>query len=94
MKEEVIDTLSTTMANVQLIFQEIQSNVVQSSETVQKELIEPMELYSKHYSSTNQELNKQATHYWNKLNRQRSDMLQSKEIYFQQMNVLNLIKRK
>jgi len=88
LKEEINDTLSTTMINVHLVIQQMRKSVAQSTDFFLKELIEPLELYQKHYQSTNQELIKQASHYWNKINRERAEMLHSKEVYFAQMNAL------
>ena len=55
---------------------------------IQRDLVEPLELYYKHYQSTNNELIKQGTQFWNQLHQERTAMLFAKENYYNQMHTL------
>ena len=63
------------------------------SDVMLKELIEPSDLYLKHYSATNSVLIEQATEIWQGLHQSRTQMLFSKANYFNQMQTLNELKR-
>ena len=65
----------------------------QKADMLFKDLIEPSELYYKHYSATNGILIEQATEIWQGLHQSRTQMLFSKENYFNQMQTLNELKR-
>jgi hypothetical protein len=55
--------------------------MVDKAESLMKELVEPLELFHKHYASTNQELIKQGMQFWNNLHQERTQMLFAKESY-------------
>ena len=65
----------------------------QKADMLFKDLIEPSELYYKHYSATNGILIEQAAEIWQGLHQSRTQMLFSKENYFNQMQALNELKR-
>ncbi len=51
-----IDTLGAAMTHIHRCFDEIATNFAQKAEVIQRDLVEPIELYYKHYFATNQEL--------------------------------------
>lgn len=55
----VVDTLSTALVNMKAVFDEQYKHIVDQGDMIQRDLIEPLELYYKHYYSTNTELIKQ-----------------------------------
>lgn len=75
------DTLSTAIVNVKVMADEIVRSVQEKSELVNRDLVEPLELYQKHYASTNHEILKQANTFWNTLHMDRTQMLFAKESY-------------
>ncbi len=64
-QDYIVDTLSTSMCNVKMILDDMVKGVIDKAEAIQRDLIEPLTLYYKHYNSTNHELLKQASHFWN-----------------------------
>ncbi len=61
----IIDTMSTALVNVKGCFDNVIKSINNKSEMIHRDLVEPLELYYKHYQSTNQELLKQANQFWN-----------------------------
>jgi hypothetical protein len=53
--------MSTAIVNVKGCFDNIIKSITSKAEMIQRDLVEPLELYYKHYHSTNQELVKQGT---------------------------------
>jgi hypothetical protein len=48
--------MSTALYNVKGCIENIAKNLNEKSEMIHRDLVEPLELYSKHYQSTNLEL--------------------------------------
>ena len=71
-----------------MCFDEIIKNVGEKADLVQKELVDPMEMYYKHYFQMNSDFVKQGNYFWNNLHTERTNMLYAKENYFTQMNTL------
>ena len=63
-------------------------NINEKAELIHRDLVEPLELYYKHYYSTNSELIKQGTQFWNTLHQDRTAMLFAKENYYNHMYTL------
>lgn len=75
------DTLSTAIVNVKVMADEIVRSVQEKSDLVNRDLVEPLDLYHKHYASTNNEIIKQANTFWTTLHTDRTQMLFAKESY-------------
>ena len=58
-----------------------------------RDLIEPSDLYCKHYTATNSILIEQASEIWMDLTQARTQMLFAKETYFNQMHQLTQLER-
>jgi hypothetical protein len=58
-----------------------------------RDLIEPSDLYCKHYTATNSILIEQAEEIWMGLHQARTQMIFSKENYFNQMHQLSQLQR-
>lgn len=84
----IIDTMSTALVNVKGVMDNIVKSVNEKAEMIHRDLVEPLELYYKHYQSTNQELVKQGTLFWNQFHLERTAMLFAKENYYNQMHTL------
>jgi hypothetical protein len=76
------------MINLHKSLEELTSNIKEKGELIQRDMIEPLELYYKHYNSTNTELIKQGTQIWNNLHQERTAMLFAKENYYNQMHTM------
>lgn len=50
---QTVDTLSTSIVNVKICVEHIIKDIAEKSEMIQRDLVEPLELYYKHYLSTN-----------------------------------------
>jgi hypothetical protein len=88
-KENIVDTLSTSLANVKGCMDNLVKNLNEKSEMIHRDLVEPLELYYKHYQSTNSELLKQANQFWTSYHQEHTNMLFAKENYYNQMFVLH-----
>ena len=53
------------MCNVKLCLDDLVGGVSEKAELIQRDLVEPLALYYKHYQSTNGELLRQAQQFWN-----------------------------
>lgn len=60
---------------------------------VQRELIDPVDIYLKHYQQTNLDLLKACDVTWNKMHHERTNMILNKENYFNQMFQLHQLKK-
>eukprot|EP00347_Sterkiella_histriomuscorum_P016146 403354306 len=80
-QDEIVDTLSTSMFNIKFILDDLVKQIQDKSDLISRDLIEPLDLYYKHYSMTNHELLKQAGFFWNNLHSDRTQMLFAKESY-------------
>lgn len=92
-KNSLIDTLSQSMLNLHKYFDDFVGNINQKSEIIQRDLVEPLELYYKHYNSTNSELLRQGTQFWNQLHQERQQMVFAKEIYWNHMHQLTQLQQ-
>ena len=72
---------------------EMAKEVKAKADLLFRDLIEPSDLYLKHYSATNSTLIEQATEIWKSLHQARTQMLFSKENYFNQMHQLTELQR-
>jgi hypothetical protein len=63
----VVDSVSTAMVNVKMCLDQTLKAVQERSDHIQREVIEPLELYYKHYALSNNELLKQGNTFWNTL---------------------------
>jgi hypothetical protein len=81
-KENIVDTLSTSLANVKGCMDNLVKNLNEKSEMIHRDLVEPLELYYKHYQSTNSELLKQANQFWTSYHQEHTNMLFAKENYY------------
>ena len=73
------------MFNVKFVLDDLHRQLNEKADLIQRDLIEPLDLYHKHYQSTNTELIKQGTHFWNNLHQDRTQMLFAKENYHNQL---------
>ena len=73
------------MFNVKFVLDDLHRQLTEKADLIQRDLIEPLDLYHKHYQSTNTELIKQGTHFWNNLHQDRTQMLFAKENYHNQL---------
>lgn len=80
--------MSTALVNVKGCMDNIIKGVSEKGEMVFRDLVEPLEFYYQYYQSTNNELVKQATTFWNQLHTERTAMLFAKENYYNQMHTL------
>lgn len=88
----VVDSVSTAMVNVKMCLDQTLKSVCDRSDQMQRDVIEPLELYFKHYALSNNELLKQGNMFWNALHSERTAMLFAKENYYGQMqNVHGLL---
>ncbi|CDW77618.1 rab-like gtpase activating [Stylonychia lemnae] len=85
-QDTVQDTLRTAMFNIKFTLEDMHRGILEKAELIQRDLIEPLDLYYKHYSSTNQELIKQGNQFWTTLHQDRTQMLFAKENYHNQMH--------
>ena len=85
----IVDTMSTALVNVKGCMDNIIRGLQERAEQVLRDLVEPLELYQKHYHSTNNELLRQGTQFWNSLHLERTGMLFAKENYYNQMYTLH-----
>lgn len=60
----IVDTMSTALVNVKGCMDNLIKSINEKSEMIHRDLVEPLELYHKHYRSTNTELLKQASQFW------------------------------
>lgn len=86
MDDEIINTTGTSIESFIRSMKEMANDVRTKADLLFRELIEPTDLYIKHYSATNSILIEQATEIWQGLHKSRTDMLISKENYFSVMN--------
>ena len=73
------------MCNVKLCLDDLVGGISEKAELIQRDLVEPLALYYKHYQSTNGELLRQAQQFWNQLHQERTQMLFAKEAYHNHM---------
>lgn len=81
-RENIVDTLSTAMANIRGCLENVVKNINEKSEMIHRDLVEPLELYANYYHSTNTELLKQASHFWTTYHQEHTAMLFAKENYY------------
>ena len=55
-EDSINDTLSTAVCNVKFCLDDVIRGLTEKAELIQRDLVEPLDLYYKHYSSTNNEL--------------------------------------
>ena len=60
---------------------------------VQRELIDPVDMFVKHYLQSNSDLLKSCEATWTKLHLERTNMILNKENYFNQMFQLHQLKK-
>lgn len=82
MEQAMVTTMGITIENFTKALQELAKGVRTKADLLYKELIEPSEMYGKHYSATNSILIEQASEIWQGLTQARTHMLFSKENYF------------
>lgn len=59
--------MSTAMVNVKMCLDEMVKGISEKSDVIQRDMVEPLELYYKHYGLTNNEFLKQGNQFWNML---------------------------
>jgi hypothetical protein len=60
-------------------------NLSSRVESIEKDLIDPLDVYHRHYKSENHESLKEGTAFWNSIHSERTQMLFSKENYYNQI---------
>ena len=86
--EEMVTTIGATLDNFVNVMLDMAKDVKSKADSLFRDLIEPSDLYCKHYSATNNILIEQARQIWQGLHNSRTQMLFSKENYFNQMHQL------
>lgn len=71
-ENELVDTLSTTMLNVKMCLDEISKGISHKNIILEKELIEPLNMFHQHYTSDNKDMLKQANDLWDHLHMSRT----------------------
>lgn len=66
-------------------------NLNSKVESIEKDLVEPLDVYHKHYKQEGHEILKEGTTFWNTLHQERTQMLYAKENYFNQAATLQQI---
>ena len=52
----IVDTLSTAMVNMKMCCDEIEKGIADKADSLEKDLVQPVEIFYKHYYSQNSEL--------------------------------------
>lgn len=79
------DTTTIAISSIKGSFDDITKNLQEKVNMVFGDLIEPMELYSKHYIATSQEQVNSARAQWQKLIEEKTKIEVSKEKYYKHM---------
>ena len=90
----LVDSMSSSLFNVKNYIDDTIRSIDQVSMSIQKELIESMEMYEKNYVAQNKALIKRGVDIFGKMNLERNNLLGAKEDYLNMMNNLTLVKRK
>ena len=85
----VINTLGTSIDNFTKQVEEMASDIHKKSNLLYQDLIEPLDLYYKHYHSKNRDILQDCQEIWTTLHKERTQMLFAKEDYYNQMHTLH-----
>ena len=86
---DIIDTLSTSVEKFVEKVDTFANQYQAKADLLFQDLIEPLDMYQKHYKSTNKSVLEQTNQIWMSLHQQRTQMLFTKENYYNQMFQLN-----
>ena len=78
----LVDTLTTAMAKIKQIMESLTKNLNSKVESLEKDLVEPLDVYHRHYKAENHESLKEGTVFWNSIHTERTGMLFAKENYY------------
>ena len=78
----MIDTLSIAMSKIKLSMDGLMKGLGCRVESLEKALVEPLDLYHRHYKSENHEWLKEGTVFWNAMHSEKTQMLFAKENYY------------
>lgn len=79
---EVVDTLGSSVENFINVMLGLAKDLRLKADMLFRDLIEPTDLYQKHYTATNNILLENAQEIWLSLHQSRTQMMLSKENYF------------
>ena len=91
--DEMVTTLGAAVESYTSVLLDLAKQVKLKADQMFRDLIEPSDLYCKHYTATNSILLEQAQEIWQGLHQSRTQMLFSKENYFTQMIQLSQLQR-
>jgi hypothetical protein len=78
----MVDTLTLAMQKIKISMDVLIKGMNAKVETVEKDLIDSMDVFHKHYKAENHEYLKEGTGFWNIIHQERTQMLFAKENYF------------
>ena len=79
---QMVDTLTQAMQKIKISMDVLIKGMNAKVETVEKDLIDSMDVFHKHYKAENHEYLKEGTGFWNIIHQERTQMLFAKENYF------------
>lgn len=90
----LIDTLSGCLFKQKNSIDDMIRNTETISQNFQKDMVEGLEIFEKHYSTTNKAMLKRGHDIWVKLTNERQSLIESQEDYVSAMNHLTVVKRR
>ena len=87
--QDIIDTMGTSIESFVEKVSSFAKEMQGKADNIKKDLIEPLNFYSKHYTKENFRMLKQCNEIWTQLHQDRTQMLFAKENYYNQMYQLS-----
>jgi hypothetical protein len=84
----MMDTLTMAMSKIRTSMESLHRQVSARVEQVEKDLVDSLDVFHKHYKQENHENLKEGTLFWNSIHTERTQMLFAKENYYNQMSNL------
>ena len=92
--KDIIDTMSNSLNNFIDKISGLADEFQSKAELMAQDLIEPLDMYQKHYKSSSKGILDQGDEIWTNLHMERTEMLFMKENYYNQMYQLNDLQKK
>ena len=83
-----MDTLTLAMGKIKNSMDSLHKQISTRVEQVEKDLVDSLDVFHKHYKQENHENLKEGTYFWNSIHNERTQMLFAKENYYNQMSNL------
>ena len=82
MSLQMVDSLTLAMGKIRASMESLQRQISTRVEQVEKDLVDSMDMFHKHYKQENHENLKEGTLFWNNIHNERTQMLFAKENYY------------